>query len=208
VGFPHVPPERIVDLPAFTIDITEVTNEMFSLLTVMPFTGIPPSSYAGRAQRLPAAAGRRRPVTFVDRHQARAFCRYLGKELPTSEQWVKAMRGGIELDGRPNPHPRRVLPGGPGVVPGAIAIARAAAGPADVATHPLDRSPYGVFDLAGNVMEWTSTQNADGPVVRGAGWENATYENVTSFMAIENPRNAYTDAAELGFRCAGPPPPP
>jgi formylglycine-generating enzyme required for sulfatase activity len=70
-------------------------------------TGVAPPTYPPSIE-LKDAGEPRKPVTGIDWHTAHAYCRYLGKNLPSAHQWVKAMRGGLVLpDGSPNPVPTR-----------------------------------------------------------------------------------------------------
>jgi len=84
------------------------------------------------------------PMTNITWTQANAYLKWCGKTLPTEAQWEAAAR---TIDGRlypwgpdapPWPGPRQPLPLNP------------------VMAQPLDMSPYGVFDLAGNASEWTA----------------------------------------------------
>ncbi|MCU0726171.1 MAG: formylglycine-generating enzyme family protein [Planctomycetes bacterium] len=88
------------------------------------------------------------PVTGVSHHDALAFARFLGRALPTEEQWEKAARG---TDGRPWPwgfrFDVRLL--------NSRAARRRGTTPVDF--YPAGASPYGVMDLSGNVWEWTSS---------------------------------------------------
>jgi formylglycine-generating enzyme required for sulfatase activity len=102
------------------------------------------------------------PVVGIGRPAAEAFCRWRsqreGREvrLPTADEWEKAARG---ADGRTYPwgnafrwdcaHLELTVDGKPN---------RLHAKPG---SYPLDRSVYGVFDLGGNVREWTSTPFPD-----------------------------------------------
>ncbi|HMG57449.1 MAG TPA: SUMF1/EgtB/PvdO family nonheme iron enzyme, partial [Kofleriaceae bacterium] len=151
----------------------------------------------------------RRPVTGIDWYVAHAYCRYLGKELPSSQQWVKAMRGGTPLPGGvPNPMPRRNLPWGTGD-PMLRAQLHGASrdgynGVADAGSHLGDVSPYGVLDLAGNAQEWTHTPgDGDGiRLIRGGGILKDIAGQLIDYMAIENPRGeSVSGMFELGMRC-------
>jgi formylglycine-generating enzyme required for sulfatase activity len=174
------------------------------------FTGIAARPYP-QTPELRDAGKPRRPVTGITWHIAHAYCQYLGKELPTSRQWVKAMRGGMVLpDGRSNPKPNRNLPWG-GTEADAQARARlfekygdGSSSTADVGTHLGDISPYGVLDLAGNAQEWTSSPVADGTrAVRGGCTLKECTDQLIDEMAVENPRPESTSGLfELGMRCA------
>ncbi|HEX7840543.1 MAG TPA: SUMF1/EgtB/PvdO family nonheme iron enzyme, partial [Kofleriaceae bacterium] len=212
---PRFHADQRITLPSYRIDRTEVTNAAFAMFASMAgFTSISAPIYP-TAPELRDADKPKKPVTSIDWHVAHAYCRYLGKELPSAQQWVKGMRGGEILPGgTPNPMPRRNLPWGK---PWDDATVRARAqlfredaagivGVADVGTHLEDISPYGVLDLTGNAQEWTSTPGRGQGIrlVRG-GSINAlrdSREHITDYMAIENPRSASASGQfELGMRC-------
>ena len=98
-----------------------------------------------------------KPVTGVTAEQARAYCIWLSKRtgrrfrLPSSAEWIRAAGG---ADGRPYPwgwyFDERRTAGG--------AAEDVARGPADTGTHPVDESPFGVMDTAGNVSEWVDPE--------------------------------------------------
>jgi formylglycine-generating enzyme required for sulfatase activity len=138
--------------------------------------------------------------------EMRAYCRYLGKQLPTSEQWERSLRGGLTLpDGHPNPMPRRSLPwGAPRQDVPAKLDGIGDDGAAAVGTYPDDRSPEGILDLAGNVMEWTTNtaESAEFRYVRGGGWAESNPDNMLEYIGAPNQRSASTRAFNLGFRCA------
>jgi len=201
---PELAKEHRITLPRFWIDRTEVTNAAFGVFAAMAArTGIAAPIYP-RTSHLAHAADPRRPVTGINWDTARAFCRYMGRDLPSSQQWVKAMRGGEQLaDGSHNPIPNRNFPFGVGD-PVQIAVLDPAGGPADVATHPEDRSPYGVLDMTGNVEEWTITAGAQHGirVVRGGGVEDTVRDAILYVMAIPNSRVASQPLFAIGERCA------
>ncbi len=153
-------PPRKVEVGAFRIDRTEVTNGQFALFAEhAPLNGVdpvlPPSDAAyGLARDL------RSPATGVDALTAEDYCRFLGKTLPTLDEWRKTFRGGESLDAETsNPAPLRQAPWKEELWPPPANLngADPFPGPAPVGSFPQDRSPYGVLDLAGNVAEWTAS---------------------------------------------------
>jgi serine/threonine-protein kinase len=140
------------------------------------------------------------PINCVDYAGAEAYCRWVGKRLPTEAEWELAARG---PEGRPHPWGSDAPTCGRACIDrnGAcrdpdVSVATCAAG-----AHPADRTPEGIFDLGGNVAEWTADAAGDRAlrVVRGA-----------SFIDGEEALRATTRApvpaalahVGIGFRCA------
>ncbi len=198
--------ERRVDLPDFMIDRTEVSNAAFNVLSGMSVSGIEAPKIP-RTRGLEKANGPRKPVSGIAWAVARDYCRYVGKELPTTEQWVKAMRGGELLNGEPNPMPRRNLPWGKPIEAPNAAIDMEDQETPDVASHPKDVSVYGVLDLAGGITEWTATSVEGEPgtrIVRGGNYGDTKADTLLDYMAIENPR-ASNYVFLVGIRCVSRP---
>jgi eukaryotic-like serine/threonine-protein kinase len=204
--------EQQIDLPGYRIDRTEVSNAAFATLASMvAITGFAPQMYPPSLE-LKDAGDPKKPVTGIDWHMARAYCRYLGKDLPSAEQWIKAMRGGLVLpDGTPNPMPRRNLPWGGDGDPQRRAQLYGSDGEltttADVGTRPGDVSPYGVLDLAGNAQEWTASKAPGSKPgfrqVRGGCVAKYCLDALIDVMAVENFRpESGAGQFELGLRCA------
>jgi formylglycine-generating enzyme required for sulfatase activity len=141
-------PQRTIYLDAFSIDRYEVTNfqyQQFVTATGHRKSG-PPSRYAKSIGRM---RGVNQPVVYVSWDDATEYCRWKGKRLPSEAEWEKAMRG---IDGR-------LWPWGNQEKPNGANWARVQDGhevTAPVGTFQTDRSPFGVMDGAGNVMEWVS----------------------------------------------------
>ncbi|MEO7095284.1 MAG: SUMF1/EgtB/PvdO family nonheme iron enzyme, partial [Polyangiales bacterium] len=82
---PEFAVERRIALPAFHIDRTETTNAVFGVFARhAATTGVEAPAYAA-TEGLIAASAARSPVSNIDWYEARALCRFFGKELPTSE---------------------------------------------------------------------------------------------------------------------------
>lgn len=202
-------PQRTVVLGAFAIDRFEVTNfqyQQFVQATGHRKSG-PPSRYAKNMGKM---RGPNQPVVYVSWDDAVAYCRWKGKRLPTEAEWEKAMRG---TDGR-------LWPWGNVELANGANWARVQDGydvTASVGSFKTDRSPYGVMDGAGNVMEWVqdwysesyykdgSDQNPPGPdygvyrVLRGGGYTTAGGDiRITSRSKMVPDFRDET----IGFRCA------
>ena len=123
----------------------------------------------GAAGKYTVVAGREHhPINYVSWYEAQAFLDWCGLRLPTELEFLKAMRGGLYLDGDEsrrlrNPQPERKYPWGDDA-PDAGAFWRCNCDVADrnrspqlaaVGSFSKFNSPYGACDLAGNVAEWT-----------------------------------------------------
>ena len=136
-------PQHKVNLSNYFMDKYEVTNAAYK-----PFvdaTGSrPPENWP--AGKIPP--GRENyPVAYVNWYDAERFCKWAGKQLPSEAQWEKAARG---TDGRDYPwgnefDATKANTGDTGI--GDLA---------PVGHFEAGKSPYGVYDMAGNVWEWTS----------------------------------------------------
>ena len=155
-------------------------------------TGMPgPRAWAG-ADYPPERAPY--PVTNVSWYEAAAYCAFVGKALPTAFQWEKAARNGITARSE-----GVMMPWGY-VGPGDGTNLRAnfgGAGPAPVDAYPFGISPFGAYNMAGNVKEWTANPQRDGYGVAGGSWEDPIYL-YTAYGAVSPAASSPT----LGFRCA------
>ncbi|MCA9597871.1 MAG: SUMF1/EgtB/PvdO family nonheme iron enzyme [Myxococcales bacterium] len=143
-------PAHKVTIKGFLLDKTEVTNaaylECVQAKVCKPYReGVAAAMKYGsdREFRHP-----NQPVVGVSWTDAKTYCEWRGKRLPREAEWERAARGD---DGREYPW---------GNEPpdknkhGAFAGAKNGT-TVDVGSYPDGRGPYGHFDLAGNVWEWT-----------------------------------------------------
>ncbi|MGQ0694913.1 MAG: formylglycine-generating enzyme family protein [Nitrospiraceae bacterium] len=139
-------PQRTIFLDTFSIDRYEVTNHQYQqfVLATGHRKAAPPARYA---KSLGKMRGTNQPIVYVSWDDATDYCRWKGKRLPTEAEWEKAMRG---IDGR-------LWPWGNGEKPNGANWARVQDGhelSGRVGSFQTDKSPFGVMDGAGNVMEW------------------------------------------------------
>ncbi len=198
-------PAHAVVLASFRLDATEVTQAQYNECVLAGACLAPTCDWS------PCSDRGQHPVVCINISDARAYCAFEGKRLPTEAEWEKAARG----DGG------HKFPWGDAPIDCAHAnLAGCTGGTEPVGSHPAGASPYGALDMAGNVVEWVSdiydpkyyaaTQSVDprGPgatslfpayVGRGGGW------NSTEIWHRASARDDYEGTyfkKTFGVRCA------
>jgi formylglycine-generating enzyme required for sulfatase activity len=187
--FQSGPSNEPIWVPDFYIDVYLVTNAQYAQFIAATGRTAPQRWEDGRYLE----GLDNHPVVFVTWNDASAYAEWAGKALPTSQQWEKAARGTrgavYPWGDQPTPAKGNVRENGVG------------------STTPVDCyqtgiSPYGVYDMCGNVWEWCSTETRHGRhELKGGSW-TSPFDRATP--------SSFNDAAatmcddDTGFRCATP----
>lgn len=170
---------RKVWLDSFYIDKYPVTNVQFRLFD-------PSYTYPPGRDNYPA-------TTRLTWYKANEYARWLGRRLPREEEWEKAACG---TDGRLYPWGDKFDPSRCNTKESGIL------GFTPVNQYPNGQSPYGCFDMAGNVLEWTTSwfdEQRNFMVVKGGSWDDFDFvARCASRMGYEH---FYPMTMIIGFRC-------
>jgi formylglycine-generating enzyme required for sulfatase activity len=181
------------DEPAFCIDKTEVPRYLFMGFLKATF----PDEYAVVSRHLKnsngVALGPNGPAVFVKWEMAQAYCKSIGGDLPTDNQWDIACGGKdyCTTSGNEPSHTEAIFN---------------VLGAADVHGPEADKrvnQRTGVQDMAGNVWEWLRDLRGDGwRHMRGGSWCNVDY--CPGYLRADNIHPSYPglDYDSGGFRCS------
>lgn len=191
-------PSQIVNLPAFYIDQYEVTVGQYRRF--LNQTKRNPPKYWEHMELYRDAA---KPVVGVSWDDALAYCRWAEKRLPTEAEWEKAARGTDAQTfpwGSASPNWTTANFGKTGNPP---QVYQEKLKP--VGSYNLGKSPYEIYEMAGNVSEWVTAWYEEGPsskewkVARGGSWQDKPM-SLRSTYRLRFP--ASTQNTFLGIRCA------
>lgn len=206
-GDPDEKPVHAVYLDAYYIDKYEVTNARYKACAD---DGVcqPPQSTSSytHPNYYDNSEFNDYPVLYVDWDMARVYCEWREAQLPTEAQWEKAAR---DAEGR-------IYPWGNSIDETFANYDSNIGDTTSVRNYEKGKSPYGVYDMAGNVWEWVAdwysasydqsspTENPLGPdsgqerVLRGGAWEQDEYTVRVTYRLKSLPSDVHFT---YGFRC-------
>ena len=210
--FENEEPIHTVNLDSFYIDKYEVTNTNWKNCVNAKVCNLPvQTDSVTRTNYYIDPEYDDFPVINVTWHMAQDFCEWRDASLPTEAQWEKAARG---IDGFIYPWGNNIncsyanyFSGSNGCVGDTT----------KVGSYKSGKSVYGVYDMAGNVAEWTldwysETYYQDSPasdpqgpnsgeyrVYRGGAWYFVDFITRSTYRGNDKPEQYIF---YLGFRCA------
>ena len=196
-------PIHNIYLNSFWIDKTEVTNSMYELCVRSNVCNLPDN-----IDKFSNLSYTNHPVVYVSWNDASKYCSWVGRRLPTEAEWEKAARG---TDARTYPWGTAGGCDQTNYIYGTWCVG----GTTLVGQYETDLSPYGVYDMAGNVREWTGSLyrsypydpndgrenmvSSDGAILRGGSWNLDAGFATTTFRRDAGISYSTFD---IGFRCA------
>jgi formylglycine-generating enzyme required for sulfatase activity len=194
LGSPEERPQHEVAIARFYMDITEVTTGAYKKCVA---DGKCKKTHESRFCNEPHTDRDDHPINCVDFHMAEAYCAAVNKRLPTEREWEYAARGGSEQRtfswGEEDPSSKNACYQHGESCP--------------VKSFPP--GAFGLYDISGNVWEWTSTWFGQYPneattgthkIYRGGSWSRRFPKWLRNAV-----RNRYLPgefSASVGFRCA------
>lgn len=200
--FDHEQPIHTVNLDAYWIYKTEVTNSQYRKC-------IQNGGCVGDLENYPED---NYPAVFIFWDEADSYCDWAGGRLPTEAEWEKAARG---TDGRTFPWGEEIPTWDNNYANFGEIVGRLSS----VGSYPKGESPYGVLDMAGNAWEWVAdwydenyyvaspSDNPTGPstgdehIIRGGDWINNWRIVRTSTRGSIDENMSQIMGSRLGFRC-------
>lgn len=191
---------RPVEVASFRLDKFEVTNALYADFVQATKAPEPPF------WRKVHFTGPHLPVVGITWEEARAYCAWAGKRLPTEAEWEYAAQGAGKGRRYPWGNAQRDRNAVFGLSPDA-------GGPKAVGRRPEGASAHGVEDLAGNVWEWVEDEFRNAPegarpimqngrvlrTLKGGSWVNGWWALVSSHRTGDVPERRLP---AYGFRCA------
>ena len=198
-------PEYIESVEKFYIDAYEVTNAEYEKFTYDTKREVPYHWSNGKVPK----NKKNHPVIYVNWYDAEEYCKWKGKRLPTEQEWEKAARG----------ESGNIYPwGNTWAIDKSNHPYKGSTGTEPVGSYPNGTSPYGLYDMSGNVWEWVDSfylphpgnninrgeYGKDKRVLKGGSW----FDCLSYGCGLSAPtfnRSFFTPEVRnnsFGFRCA------
>lgn len=207
---PDEGPQHKRTTPAYYIDRYEVTNGQYKRF-IDAANHKSPAHFRNRTYP-PGKVDH--PVTFVSWNDARDYCQWAGKRLPTEPEWEKAARGS---DGRTYPWGNEFTYERANT-PQRWKWLNRFGDTTPVGAFASGASPYGVYDMSGNVWEWVDAWYQPHPgnkvpsdsygeqyrILKGGSWWDCSFYNCGISAPVFN-RSFFSPRLKnetFGFRCA------
>ncbi|MBX3229341.1 MAG: SUMF1/EgtB/PvdO family nonheme iron enzyme [Labilithrix sp.] len=204
---PNERPSRVVVVPPFWLDKTEVTVGAYRACVDK---GACPRPVRSSLECTWDKGEPQLPISCVSWTNASTYCASVGKRLPREVEWEMAARGTTPIR---YPWGGQSAAGcGAAVTLASEATQRSCGGrrPSKVGTHMAGASPFGIHDMSGNVEEWVADWYAEtssdlspragaSHVLRGGGWLSTPSASRTTSRNWGSAREA---GPNVGFRCA------
>jgi formylglycine-generating enzyme required for sulfatase activity len=200
-------PAHTKETGEYYIDKYEVTNNSYQKCVQAGACQLPRSSGSKtRANYYESSDYNFYPVIWVSWDDAVSYCEWRGGRLPTEAEWEKAARS----------DDARTYPWGDEVGTECVEAnywEYNGCGDTRAIGSTLGESPYGVFEMAGNVWEWVqddyiaypggragaiASSDIGNKVIRGGSWTERDETIKTTYRGSARPK---TDANDIGFRC-------
>jgi len=203
-------PEHVVHLDEYFIDKFEVTNLQYK--RYIDDVGRRAPEHFDERQVPEGKADH--PVTFVSWKNAQTYCQWAGKRLPTDQEWEKAARG---LDARTFPWGNEFEMHNANT-PVRWETLGEEGDTSPVGAFAAGKSPYGLYDVSGNVWEWTDAWYMAYPnnmrqtenygkkyrTLKGGSWWDCSFYKCGISAPVYNRSffNPKVKNSSFGFRCA------
>lgn len=193
-------PRAGIHVSDFWIDKYEVTNEKYKMFVDKGFGKVPRNWIAN----FYPVNKKYHPVIDVSWYDAGHYCVWAGKRLPTEEEWEKAARG---------PNNYEFPWGDKFEIEKANVKENQIGGTTAIGVYGANKSGYEVFDMSGNVYEWTSSSytpyegsnyvserfGEEFRVARGGSWRDPLVDGRAASRRRFHP---WHNSNDIGFRCA------